>query len=151
MDLERKGAPARCGDASCSRLDDRGYILVALLVGLAIASVWMGALLPAWRQQVMREREAELIFRGQQYARAILFFQQKNNGNGPQNIDDLVAQHYVRRKWKDPISGEDFLLVPCGQVVPGQPVQAGRTGICGVKSKSNKVVPLLSVTVNLNT
>ena len=130
MDQGGQGASASCGTPCCTRLDDRGYILVALLVGMAVASVWMAALLPVWRQQMVREKEADLIFRGQQYARAIFFFQQKNSNNGPQNIDDLVAQHYLRRKWKDPITGDDFQLVPCGQVAaPGQAAPGrGTTG-----------------------
>jgi type II secretory pathway pseudopilin PulG len=90
-------------------LDDRGYILVALLVGIAVAGVWMAALLPAWRQQMTREREAELVFRGEQYARAIWLYSLKNNGALPTNLDDLVSQHVLRRRWKDPIANDEFL------------------------------------------
>src|SRR5690242_13718974 len=38
-------------------LDERGYIMVALLIAMAVTVVWMGAALPSWRQQVIRERE----------------------------------------------------------------------------------------------
>src|SRR4030095_9423005 len=75
-----------------------------------------------WRQQVTREREAELIFRGEQYARAILLYSQKNSGQFPQNLDDLVNQHYLRKKWKDPITDDDFAILPaafCATGVPG--------------------------------
>ncbi len=92
-----------------SRLDDGGYILVAMLISIAIASVWMAALLPSWRQQVIRERETELIFRGQQYARAIRLYQQQMGGALPSSLDDLVSQHVLRHKWKDPITGDEFL------------------------------------------
>ena len=121
MNLEGQGARAVCRSANRSGLDDRGYILVALLVGMAIASVWMAAALPAWRQQVIREREAELIFRGEQYARAIWLYQQKNNQQYPQSFDDLISQHVLRHKWKDPITDDDFLPLPAGFCQTGVP------------------------------
>jgi type II secretory pathway pseudopilin PulG len=103
-------------------LDDDGYILVALLIGIAIAAVWMGALLPAWRQQVIREREAELVFRGEQYGRAILLYSQKMNGALPGSLDDLISQHVLRRKWNDPITDDDFLpKIGCAAIAPGGP------------------------------
>jgi len=117
------GAGAAAGEAGQS-----GYILVALLVGIAIASVWMAAALPAWRQQVMREREAELIFRGEQYARAIWLYTQKNNGQYPQNLDDLVSQHYLRKRWKDPITGDDFSILAAAFCATGVPGGGGPAG-----------------------
>lgn len=106
MKLEGQGASA---ESNRSGSDAGGYIMVALLVGIAIASVWMSAALPSWRQQAIREKEAELIFRGEQYARAIRLYQQKMNGALPSSFDDLISQHVLRHKWKDPITGEDFL------------------------------------------
>src|ERR1043165_1991042 len=68
---ERGQGNERRSPAACERLDDHGYIMVVLLVGMAVSAIWMTALLPSWRQQTQREREADLIFRGEQYARAI--------------------------------------------------------------------------------
>ena len=45
--------------------------MAALLVALAVMSVLMTALLPAWRFQARREKELELVFRGEQYVKAI--------------------------------------------------------------------------------
>ena len=118
----------------CSRLDDGGFILVALLIGIAVASVWMAALLPSWRQQVIRERETELIFRGQQYARAIRLYQQQMGGVLPTSFDDLVSQHFLRHKWKDPITDDEFLprancaQFPIGAGVGGGGVPGGAGG-----------------------
>ena len=92
--------------------------MVVLLIGMAITAVWMSALLPAWRQQVTRQREQDLIFRGEQYARAVALYVMKNRCALPTNVDDLVAQKYLRKKWKDPITNDDFILVPGAQ--PGQ-------------------------------
>jgi len=109
-----------------------GYIMVVLLVAMAVSAVWMGAALPAWRQQVVREREAELIFRGEQYARAIYLYRQKNGGQVlPPNIDVLVSQKYLRKKYLDPITGKDFF--PIG----GAGAVGATAGITGVRSTSN--------------
>jgi type II secretory pathway pseudopilin PulG len=119
------------------RLDDRGFVMVALLIGIAVSSVWMAALLPAWRQQATREKEAELIFRGEQYARAIGLYRRKT-GALPGNIDILVSQRYLRKKYLDPVTGKDFLPVGGGTVQPGSPPGAPQVGIVGVRSTSNE-------------
>jgi type II secretory pathway pseudopilin PulG len=93
--------------------------MVVLLVAMAAAAIWMSAALPAWRQQAQRQKEEDLIFRGEQYARAIVLFQRKNNGAYPPSIDLLVDQHYLRKKWKDPIAKEDFVPVGPGIALPG--------------------------------
>lgn len=108
-------------------LDDPGYILVVLLVAMAVAAVWMSAALPAWRQQSMREKELDLIFRGEQYARAIALYQIKNNSY-PLDIDVLVSQRYLRKKWKDPVTGEDFQLVGLTSGPGGAPNRSGGPG-----------------------
>src|SRR5262245_30406155 len=101
MNLAGQGNRRQPG-AGRSRLDDRGYIMVVLLIGIAVAAVWMGSMLPSWRQQAVREKEADLIFRGEQYARAIALYWRKNQSLPP-SIDILVSQHYLRQKYKDPI------------------------------------------------
>ena len=87
-----------------------GYIMVILLIGMAVSAVWMGTMLPAWRTQAQREKEAELIFRLEQCGRAIALFQKKN-GTLPLNFDILISQHYLRQKYKDPITGKDFMTL----------------------------------------
>ena len=90
---------------------EAGFALAALLVAIAILSVMMLVALPTWRHQVQREKEAELIFRGEQYARAINLYQRKLAGAFPPSLDVLVEQKFLRKKYKDPITGEDFLPV----------------------------------------
>lgn len=130
------------------RAADDGFIMVAMLISIAVGAIWMSAALPSWRQQAIREKEAELIFRGEQYARAIYLYRMKNNGANPQSIDQLVQQRYLRKKYLDPITGKDF--VPLGGLnttTPFQPPQqqGGRqggpapftaAGITGVRSSS---------------
>lgn len=99
--------------------DADGFIMVVLLIGMAVTAVWMAAALPSWRQQVIREREAELVFRGESIARAIYLYRQKNGQALPSSIDILVSQKYLRKKYKDPITDKDFFVVGGAQVVPG--------------------------------
>ena len=113
-------------------LDDGGYILVAVLVGMAITAVWMGSLLPSWHHLSVREKEADLIYRGEQYARAIELYRRRT-GQMPTSIDVLVNQHYLRKKYLDPMTGKDFVPV-VGGTVPGQ----GLGGITGVRSTSTE-------------
>jgi type II secretory pathway pseudopilin PulG len=129
--------------------------MAALLVTLAIMAIMMSVAMPVWRQEARREKEAELVWRGEQYARAIALFRAKNQGNFPPSIDVLVSGRYLRKKYKDPLSKEkdgEFQIMPVGvattagpQPTPGQPQpppqlqpqpQQGVSGIMGVRSKN---------------
>jgi type II secretory pathway pseudopilin PulG len=87
---------------------ERGYAMAALLVMLSMMAILMTAAMPVWRQQAQREKEEELVWRGQQYVRAIRLYQAKNQAFPP-SLDLLVDGRFIRRKYKDPITGEDFL------------------------------------------
>ncbi|MBS1817739.1 MAG: type II secretion system protein [Acidobacteria bacterium] len=94
--------------------------MAALLVGMAVAAVLMTAVLPTWRQMIRREQEAELIFRGQQYVRAITLFQRRSGpGVLPPDVDTLVNGRFLRKKFKDPITREDFDLLSPAQAAGG--------------------------------
>ena len=81
--------------------------MAALLVAMAVMAVLMSVALPVWRHEAQREKEEELVFRGQQYIRAIRLFQQRTQ-TLPTSVDMLVQGRYLRKKYKDPITGEDF-------------------------------------------
>ncbi len=108
--------------------------MAALLVGMSVAAVLMTAVMPVWKQMSKRERETELVFRGQQYVRAIGLFQQRSGpGVLPPNLDVLVTGRFLRKKFKDPVTNEDFALLSptqaagqAGAVQPGAPGGAGR-------------------------
>jgi type II secretory pathway pseudopilin PulG len=107
--------------------NDRGYAMAALLVGMAIMAIMLSVAMPVWRTAVQREREAELIFRGEQYAHAIEIFQRRNGGF-PQSLDVLVKTRAIRKAYKDPMTGEDFQPVYVGQMIGGVPVAPGQPG-----------------------
>lgn len=106
-----------------------GYAMAALLVALAVMAVLMSVALPVWRHDAQREKEEELVFRGQQYVRAIRLFQMRNR-TFPTSIDMLVQGRYLRKKFKDPITNEDFNPIPAAGAIPGQGGQTpgGRAG-----------------------
>jgi hypothetical protein len=74
-----------------------------------------------------REKEEELIWRGQQYARAVGLFQRKYANAFPPTLDVLVEQRFLRKKYKDPITNDDFQLIPAsgGAPTPGMIVGPG--------------------------
>src|SRR5687767_13177860 len=96
---------------------ERGYAMVALLVMMAVMAVAMTVALPAWSTMARREKEAELVFRGEQYARAIALFQRRYAGAFPPNIDVLVNERFLRKKFKDPITNDDFQTIGVGETV----------------------------------
>ena len=102
--------------------------MAALLVGMAVMTIMLSMALPVWRTAVKREREAELVFRGEQYAHAIELFSRRNGGFPP-SLDVLVEGRYIRKLYTDPMTGEDD-----SQPLPGQaavPTPPGRGGVGG--------------------
>ena len=100
--------------------------MVALLVAMSIMAIMMSAALPAWHTLAQREKEAELVFRGEQYARAIGLWQQKFANQPAPSIDVLVEQRLLRKKYKDPITNDEFQILGAGAGLPGQ-TQPGTT------------------------
>jgi type II secretory pathway pseudopilin PulG len=93
----------------------RGYAMAALLVSLAVMAVLMSVAFPAWRHLARREKEAELAFRGEQYARAVALYRAKNGNAFPPSVDVLVQGRYLRKKYKDPMTPDgEFRIIPVG-------------------------------------
>lgn len=81
----------------CIRGHEGGYTLVALLALMTVVALFAMAAAPSIRQQALRERETETIFRGEQVADAIRAYysaQQRRLGNGdaalPTSMDQLL-------------------------------------------------------------
>lgn len=93
--------------------------MAVLLVALAVMLTLMTVAMPVWRQQARREREEELLFRLKQYAHALALYQRRMPGAAPSNVDELVKQRFLRKKYTDPITGKDFAILRVGQFSPG--------------------------------
>ena len=89
--------------------------------------------MPVWRQAAQREKEAELVWRGQQYDRALQLYRRKASAPGAPNLDILIEQKFLRKKYKDPITGGDFELRP---VV--RSVRARRCPACPVRGTCDR-------------
>jgi type II secretory pathway pseudopilin PulG len=122
--------------------------MAVLLVAISVMAVMMTVAMPVWKHMSQREKEAELVFRGLQYARAIELMQRKMPGALPPNIDLLVKQKFLRKQYKDPITGEDFDTVSPAQAVaptpgsqrPGLPA-TGRGGPTGASGAGRSNTP----------
>src|SRR3954452_18606484 len=113
------------GQAKRKRHGQRGYAMAALLVAMSIMAIMLTVAMPVWKQTSRREKEEELVFRGKQYAHAIGLFQKKFANAYPPNLDVLVDQRFLRKKFKDPITNDDFVPIAAGQNLPGGTQQPG--------------------------
>src|SRR3954467_15106571 len=113
------------------RTSEQGYAMAALLIAMSVMAIMMTVVMPVWKQAAQREKEEELVFRGKQYVHAIGLFQRKFANAYPPNVDVLVEQRFLRKKFKDPITNDDFVPLPVGQGAPGTQTPAGQRGAPG--------------------
>ena len=134
---------------SGSKVSQRGYILLTLIFFVAVGAIATLALtydLGYIKQQNQRDREEEMRHRGTQYMRAIKAYYKKLQ-RYPAKIEDLESTNnlrFLRRRYKDPITGADFKLLHFGdsgvklsggiggQVQPGVPNGAPAPGLSPV-------------------
>ena len=91
----------------------RGYVMLVILLMLALLTLAIVQAAPAVATDIQRQQEEELIHRGREYARAIRRFYRKFN-RYPNNLEELKQTNnirFLRREYKDPITGEDFKLL----------------------------------------
>ena len=82
--------------------------MAVLLAGIAIMGIVWTLVVPVWKQSVQREKEAELIFRAGQYARAVALYQRKYANAFPPSVDVLLREKFLRKKYKDPLTNGEF-------------------------------------------
>jgi type II secretory pathway pseudopilin PulG len=87
---------------------NRGYTLVALMVGLTVMAILIAAVLPMASAESQRDKEAELIFRGLQYAEGIRNFRRRY-GRYPNTLKEMfeTRPRTLRKLWKDPMTNSD--------------------------------------------
>jgi type II secretory pathway pseudopilin PulG len=102
----------RCGPRPARsrrrRSGERGVLLVALLVGITVMLILLTASAQSWTAIMKREREEELIFRGNQYIHAIKAYH-KERGQFPTELKALFEAgprggRYIRTLYADPFS-----------------------------------------------
>jgi type II secretory pathway pseudopilin PulG len=101
-----------------SRRGEQGYILLTLLLIIALGVIFAAAIVPSLTFNIKRDREEEMIHRGVQYSRAIRAYYKKF-GRYPTKLEDLESTNnlrFLRKRYKDPITGQDFKLLHFGEV-----------------------------------
>ena len=100
-----------------------GYAVIVVVLLLALVAIALTAAVPSVLTQGRREREVELIFRGEQYRRAIGLFNRKF-GRLPLSLDELLYTSqlsFLRRAWPDPMSSKGAWRVirvgPSGEMI----------------------------------
>lgn len=113
-----------------------GFTYVGALLLIAVVGAGLAAVGEAWSHARQREKEAELLWIGNQFKQAIGLYYQRSPGavkRYPENLEDLIedkrflnVQRYLRRIYSDPMTGKsDWAPIPA----PGG-------GIMGVRSQS---------------
>lgn len=106
-----------------------GYVLLIIMLALALLMIGMLAAAPSITTQIKRDREQEMIHRGQQYAIAVKRYYKKF-GRYPVKIEDLENSNnmrFLRRAYKNPTDPKgDWRLLHLGEVktvlaMPGVP------------------------------
>ena len=126
-----------------------GFTLIVVLVMVVVIGLVLGITGSTWKTITQRAKEEELLFRGEQYRKAIeSYFKVAHGGTQgtyPSSLEDLLRDprsggvlRHIRKLYKDPMTGEDFEVIRAGGTVTGAgnaPQVAG--GIIGVRSKSD--------------
>ncbi|MBO0910945.1 MAG: hypothetical protein J2P13_04060 [Acidobacteria bacterium] len=98
---------------SKKRHPQQGYMLLTLMLFVALLAIASMGWIERVDFQIKRDREEELIHRGVQYSRAIRRYVRKF-GHYPARIEELESTNnvrYLRKRYKDPITGKDFKLL----------------------------------------
>ena len=87
--------------------------MAALVIFLTAASILLTISVPSYVMQAKREQEKELVFRGEEYTRAIQKYQRTLNLL-PTSVDDLLSSNgtrFLRKAYADPVSGEPWRVI----------------------------------------
>lgn len=99
-----KSSAARTTNIDTERSSEGGYTTVALLAFMTILAIFAMAAAPRIQQQVLREREKEAIFRGEQIA-------------------DAIRAYYRNRRAMTGTVGDQALPTSMDQLLQGVPIQ----------------------------
>jgi len=133
-----------------SQIQQRGYMMITLMLALALITIALLAVLPEIKQQIIRDREDELRHRGTAYMRAIQHFYKKF-GRYPTRVEELENTNnlrFLRKRYTDPVNidkstgkEKDFkflhqqdISLNNGMVLgqtPGTNLQGGASGLMG--------------------
>ena len=130
--------------SECTQQED-GYVLIGVVFFVALVLLSLAIAAPKVAASIQRDRELELINRGEQYKRAIKLYYKKF-GSYPGNMEQLEKSNnirFLRKRYVDPLTGkDDWKLIHIGEAhlhplgFFGKPLSAtgaigGATGLNG--------------------
>ncbi|HZQ68839.1 MAG TPA: hypothetical protein VFA68_10010 [Terriglobales bacterium] len=128
--------------------DQQGYMLLMMMLFVTLMAIAAAAAAPSLIFNIQRDREQELIHRGVQYSRAIRNYVKKF-GKYPTRLEDLENTNnlrFLRKRYKDPITGKDFRLLHIGDVQT-----TFSAGLAGAAAAGAVAAAGINGTVNVNT
>lgn len=115
---QRRESKSNRQTAAGSRRQEKGYVLLTLLLVVALMGIFALAAYTTIEFEIRRDQEQEMIHRGVQYSRAIRGYYKKF-GRYPTKLDDLDNTNnlrYLRKRYKDPLNkNKDFRLLHFGE------------------------------------
>jgi type II secretory pathway pseudopilin PulG len=123
---------------------ESGHLLLIVMMGLVVMSIMLGAVVQQWSVVQRRENEEELIFRGNQYVKAIKLYQAEHGGALPTSLEILIKPgprrlRYIRKLYKDPMVPDGkwgiLLADPSGKgyINPNAPLPTGQGSVPGLE------------------
>jgi general secretion pathway protein G len=113
-----------------------GFTLIELLIVMSIIAILVSLAIPIYQKSIVRSKEAVLrnnLFTLRQVIDEYTYDKQK----GPQSLQDLVQEGYLREVPKDPMTNSaDWRIVMEDAV---QSVNQSEPGIFDVHSSSDKI------------
>jgi len=134
---------------TAGKRSERGYALLVIIFLVTALLISTMVVVPNILTEGRREKEKEMIWRGNQYARGVKLYFRKF-GRFPTSLDDLTkpklgSLRFMRQVYKDPMNQEDgswrFIYVgPAGQLIgslkPPQNLQFPRVGGIGTPANA---------------
>ena len=116
------------------RKREQGYILLTILLWVSLLTITVSLpMLTYYHQQMKRDQEEELVHRGVEYERAIRKYYRKF-GSYPATVEmleDSNHMRFLRKRYKDPITGKDFKVLHQVDVMMAFGNAIGGGGIAG--------------------
>ena len=110
-----------------TRHRETGFTYLTVLFLVAFMGIGLGLTGEVWHTAVMRDREAQLLYVGNQYRRAIERYYVSGPRQYPRTTEDLLkdarkpnTERYLRKLYLDPISGKGewgLVKAPDGGVI----------------------------------
>ena len=141
----------RAPDTPRQRTGEEGYLLLGLVVACFLLLLALSVAAPRVAKELERDREVESEHRALEYVRAIQLYYKKNNAY-PTSVEQLLGSStsggtvsigpagnikYLRQKYKDPLTNDEFRLIHAGEAKTevkgffGEPLQGMPVGNLG--------------------